>query len=228
MTQANRIDVYIEGRAKRLIASAVQWPGWTRSGRNEESALQALFDCAPRYARALQHSGLKFQPPADLADLVVVEWLAGDATTDFGAPSIISTADLASVDETELAQMQKVLEACWEALDAAAERAAGKELRKGPRGGGRSLEAMLRHVLEAEQAYLGQIGRTFRMDNTTSLPEMQARMHEAVINGLVQGVRDGIPSVGPRGGSRWTARYFARKVAWHTLDHAWEIEDRIQ
>ncbi len=25
----------------------------------------------------------------------------------------------------------------------------------------------------------------------------------------------------------WTARSFVRRVAWHTLDHTWEIEDRI-
>ena len=195
MTQTNRIEVYIEGRSKRLIASAVQWPGWTRSGRDEGSALQALLDYAPRYARALQHSGLKFQPPAELADLVVVERLAGDATTDFGTPGIISTADLAPVDEAELVRVQKLLEACWGALDAAAESAAGRELRKGPRGGGRSLDAMLHHVLESEQAYLGNIGRKFRMAGAASLSEMQARMHEAVIAGLVQGVRDGIPPV---------------------------------
>ena len=24
----------------------------------------------------------------------------------------------------------------------------------------------------------------------------------------------------------WPARYAARRIAWHVLDHAWEIEDR--
>ena len=24
----------------------------------------------------------------------------------------------------------------------------------------------------------------------------------------------------------WTARYAARRIAWHALDHAWEMEDR--
>ena len=27
-------------------------------------------------------------------------------------------------------------------------------------------------------------------------------------------------------GRKWTSRYAARRVAWHALDHAWEIEDR--
>ena len=27
-------------------------------------------------------------------------------------------------------------------------------------------------------------------------------------------------------GRTWTARYAARRIAWHALDHAWEMEDR--
>ena len=30
----------------------------------------------------------------------------------------------------------------------------------------------------------------------------------------------------PSGGTLWTPRYFVRRTAWHTLNHAWEIEDR--
>ena len=33
---------------------------------------------------------------------------------------------------------------------------------------------------------------------------------------------------GPRGGKRWTPRYFVRRLVWHALDHAWEIQDRIE
>lgn len=35
-------------------------------------------------------------------------------------------------------------------------------------------------------------------------------------------------ATGPRGGTRWPARYAIRRSAWHALDHAWEIEDRVQ
>jgi hypothetical protein len=27
---------------------------------------------------------------------------------------------------------------------------------------------------------------------------------------------------------KWTARYAAHRIAWHSLDHAWEIEDRTE
>jgi hypothetical protein len=34
------------------------------------------------------------------------------------------------------------------------------------------------------------------------------------------------PSDGEPISKRWTARFAARRIAWHALDHAWEIEDR--
>ena len=29
------------------------------------------------------------------------------------------------------------------------------------------------------------------------------------------------------GGERWPALFAVRRSAWHALDHAWEIEDRL-
>ena len=40
--------------------------------------------------------------------------------------------------------------------------------------------------------------------------------------------RPGAPPPGPRGGKRWLPRYFVRRVGWHVLDHALEIEDRAR
>jgi hypothetical protein len=35
------------------------------------------------------------------------------------------------------------------------------------------------------------------------------------------------PSDGaPLAATGWPARYGARRIAWHALDHAWEIQDR--
>jgi len=32
---------------------------------------------------------------------------------------------------------------------------------------------------------------------------------------------------GPIGGARgWPARYAVRRIVWHVLDHAWEIQDK--
>ena len=54
----------------------------------------------------------------------------------------------------------------------------------------------------------------------------QRRLRDAVLAGLAAAARSEIPARGPRGGLRWRPRYFVRRVAWHLLDHAWEIEDR--
>ncbi len=67
------MDIYLEIGKKRTIAVAIDWPGWCRSAFTEESAIQSLFDYAPRYARALQISRLSFVLSKVISDLVVVE-----------------------------------------------------------------------------------------------------------------------------------------------------------
>ena len=41
---AGKIDVYIETGSKKTFASALDWPGWARSGSDEAAAVQALMD----------------------------------------------------------------------------------------------------------------------------------------------------------------------------------------
>jgi hypothetical protein len=48
-----------------------------------------------------------------------------------------------------------------------------------------------------------------------------------MLDGLTAAAQGKIPAQGPRGGKRWSPRYFVRRVAWHVLDHAWELEDRL-
>src|ERR671924_2001696 len=162
--KANEIKVYLEIGKKRTFAGAIDWPGWCRIGRDEESALQALVDYGPRYARVLRRARLGFRAPADASVFAVVERLEGNTTTDFGAPDVAPSRDTRPVDDVELRRFQTLLKACWRAFDAAVRAASGKELRKGPRGGGRDLDAIVLHVIEADGAYLSQIGRKFRFD----------------------------------------------------------------
>src|SRR5512135_3377929 len=99
---SSKIDIYLETGKKRIFAGALAWPGWCRSGRDEASALQALCDYGPRYGYALHTAGLGFQAPADASAFVVVERLAGNATTDFGAPGTPPSNDAKPVDAPEL------------------------------------------------------------------------------------------------------------------------------
>jgi len=223
---SNKIDVYLEVGKKRTFAGALQWPGWCRAGRDEESALQALLEYGPRYARVLRSARLGFKAPAKVANLVVAQRLRGNATTDFGAPGLAPPGDAKPVNATELQRFQKILKACWRTFDQTVEKASGKALRTGPRGGGRELDGILEHLLGSDAGYLNAVGWKFKQDTPDDLEEQLERTRQAILEALTTSARGEIAKKGPRGGKRWSPRYFVRRIAWHVLDHAWEIEDR--
>ena len=219
------VAVYLEIGTKRTFAGAIEWPGWCRSGRGEDQALEALVGYAPRYARMVEAAGLTL---GDATDAEVVEWLEGGAGTDFGAPSVAPVADDRALDASELDRLSRLLVASWQAFDMAWSEAAeaGIELRKGPRGGGRDLPKMQMHVLEAEEAYLTRLGSRLPRVTYPSVPTRVSAMRDAILATLAARARDEPipePSSVER---RWSPRYFVRRAAWHALDHAWEIEDR--
>jgi hypothetical protein len=101
----------------------------------------------------------------------------------------------------------------------------GKSLRKGPRGGGRTVAGIIEHVRGAEMGYLSQLGG--KVSSETSLPS-PAAIRQAILKTLAASAHGEIAEYGPRGGKRWSPRYFVRREAWHVLDHVWEIEDRLK
>jgi hypothetical protein len=224
---ANHIDVYLEIGQKRVFAGATDWPGWCRSGRDQEAALQALLDYGPRYARVLRGMQLGFQTPTDESAFVIVERLKGNTTTDFGAPGVAPSSDARPIAADEILRLEKLIKACWRTFDVAAKTATGKELRTGPRGGGRQLQGILQHLLESDSGYVNQVGWKFQRGEVDDLDHQLEQTRQAILSALTSSARGEIPPKGPRGGLRWAARYFVRRVAWHTLDHAWEIEDRL-
>ncbi len=218
---ANKVEVYLEIGQKRTFAVALDWPGWCRSGRDEASALQALYDYGPRYAHVLQRTRLGFHAPSKASALVVVERLTGNATTDFGAPDLALSRDTKPINPTELQRWRTALKACWRTFDKAA--ATGQTLSKGPRGGGRDLTKIIQHVREVDVSYLASLGGKLKHEDEPGQP--LAPVRQAILSTLTAAHGE-VPARGPRGGIRWTPRYFVRRLAWHELDHAWEIEDR--
>ena len=202
------MKVYLEVGAKRVFAGALDWPGWSRSGRDEEAALATLVAYRDRYAAVV--ADRRLPTTKGLAGLDVVERVKGNATTDFGAPGIVPASDRAAITEAELELWLAILGRCWSAFEAAVRTATGRQLATGPRGGGRSASAIAEHVEGAHAAYARQVGGSDGFDEA-----VRARW------------RGELPERGPRGGERWPPRYAIRRAAWHILDHAWEIEDRL-
>ncbi len=225
-SRVKKIPVYLEAASKRTFAGALEWPGWCRSGQDEASALQALFDYAPRFERLLRQAHMEFEPPEVLSVFLVAERLEGNATTDFGAPAIPPARDSEPVSKEEVERFQHLLRAYWLAFDRARRLATGRELRKGPRGGGREVGAMAEHLLGSDQSYLAKIGWKLRLSERDHLETRLDQTRQAILGALDAAATGNLRSEGPRGGVFWTPRYFVRRTAWHVLDHAWEIEDR--
>ncbi len=222
----HHMKIYLEIGSKKTFAGALDWPGWCRSGKDGKAAVRVLFEYRLRYERALKGAGADFPMPEKESDLAVVDRVKGDATTDFGSPGQAPMVDSKPMNAADLARSTAILNACWRAFDRAVKAAGSRELRKGPRGGGRTLAEMVRHLLDADSAYLGKLGWVFQPDSKADPAAEFRRMRAAILEGLAASAAGRLPAKGPRGGSRWTARYFVRRVAWHALDYAWEIEDR--
>lgn len=216
--KAARTPVYLELGRKRIFACALDWPGWCRSGKDEEQALAALAASAPRYAVVAVEAGVGL-PPEMAGAFEVVERLPGSGTTDFGAPDKPAARDGEPISMDEAERIAALVAASWRVFHRAVSRAPA-ELAKGPRGGGRDRDAIVEHVLAAETAYARKIGVRQRQPEAGDATAVAA-LRDAILDAL-RGSHQTTAS-GERG---WPPRYAARRIAWHVVDHAWEIEDR--
>jgi len=194
--------VYLEEGARSVFAVALDWPGWCRRGRSADEALDALDDYRGRYATV---AGSGFAP----GPVEVIGTATGTKTTDFGAPDARGPWDDEPPTGAELGRQVDVLRPAWSYFDQVVA-TSSETLRKGPRGGGWDRDAIVDHVREAERTYAPKVGS--RMPPRTPVPEHRAIITEALLAG---------PRVTP-----WPVGYGLRRLAWHVLDHAWEIEDK--
>jgi hypothetical protein len=219
-----RIPVALEVSPKKAFATAVDWPGWSRAGRTPELALEALAAYAVRYAPVAAQAGERLALAAALkasAAFEVIEEATGDGGTAFGVPSRVSEADRRPTTSPDAERLRALMAASWSTFDRIAATAPAA-LRKGPRGGGRDRDKMIEHVLGADGAYAREMGLKLPEpalgDSAGILATRAAMLHIL-----------GAPSDGsPIAGRRWTVRYAAHRIAWHALDHAWEMEDRSE
>ena len=212
--------VYLERSPKKTFAGALDWPGWCRAGKDADLALGALADYASRYARVAAEAGESFDA-RPVSGFDVVEHVEGDATTAFGAPGIVVEADRRPLSAKDAERLARLVASGWVVFEDVVA-GAPPTLRKGPRGGGRDRDKIVEHVIGAEVSYASVIGIKHRQSDPGDRAAIDA-LRAAMLD-LLSKPSDGTPLAG----RRWPARYAARRIAWHALDHAWEIEDRTE
>ncbi|MFC0504948.1 hypothetical protein [Micromonospora costi] len=207
--------VYLEKGRTKIVACALDWPGWARIGTTEDRAVAALTAYADRYRLITADAGLTFDPgPVEIVDTVT-----GVNTTDWGAPGVPVAEDSRPYSAAAARRSAAILRAAWRALDELAQ-TAPPTLRKGPRGGGRDRDEIVTHVVDNDRAYARKIGirhRPFTPQDRIALTALRTAILDVLGNPA-----DGAPLTG--GG--WPPAYAARRFAWHTLDHVWEIQDK--
>ena len=216
----DRLDTAIEVGAKKTFQWVIDWPGWCRSGKTELEALERLVEVSERYDVVIERAGLE-PLVVSAQDLYVVETVEGGGGTDFGVPSVITDADRRPLSAAAADRQVTLLDACW-AVFGEIVAAAPAELRKGPRGGGRDRDKVVDHVVAAEHGYAREMGLKLPAPDPANPAEVEAL--RAAVRSVLGQPSDGSPIEG----RRWTPRYAARRVAWHVMDHAWEIEDRSE
>jgi hypothetical protein len=197
-----RVEVCLEVSPKQVFASALDWPGWCRAGRDEGAALSVLASYAGRYAPVAAHAGVSF--PATVA-FDVVERVPGGPATAFAAPEcrrpfpqITAAAERAAVTPAAARRLAGLVTAVWATFDHIAA-ASPAELRKGPRGGGRDRDQLIEHVIGAETAYARKLGVRLKRSASIDIAAIE-EMREAIaaVVGALQTAHPCCPTAGPR------------------------------
>jgi hypothetical protein len=96
-------------------------------------------------------------------------------------------------------------------------------MRKGPRGGGRSRDEIIRHVIRVESLDFAKHVGVHEEDDGTALTPDGLRDHREA---FVAAMRDYNAGKVDRKMRSWSLPFLIRHSAFHTLDHAWEMEDK--
>lgn len=217
---AGPVRVMIEhGKKKRVVASAFDWPGWDRSVTSGADVLAALESYRQRFESVAERAGYGDEF-ARLGELEVVEEVEGIGMTDYyGVSGRTAAAEQQPMTDAELDRKLALLRASWATLDDAAARTS-EELRKGPRGGGREKDRIVRHVNGAEiDEFAPKVGVKVPIE-TRDDPGALRAYRESFADAIVEHHGRGEPA------RSWALQFLIRRCAWHMLDHAWELEDR--
>jgi hypothetical protein len=218
MADDMRVVLEIGPKGKRVVAVAPDWPGLERGAKTGEAATERLLAYLPRYARVAELAGMDAQFAA-FTSVDVVEHYPGTGSTDFwGISFAFSGIDRQEMSSEALTRELALMRACWAFFDEVRSRVSA-EMQRGPRGGGRDRDHIVRHVVGTEQDWAKMLG--------------VLTPHGAMLSGEgLKAHRDAycaaIRAFHAQGkmARTWPLRYLIRHTAYHTLDHAWEMEDK--
>jgi hypothetical protein len=213
-----RVAVEVGPKGKKTVAVASDWPGLERGGKTEEHAVERMLAYVPRYAPVAERAGLADAFARQDGHEIVTRY-PGTGSTDFwGISFAFSDHDHLPVSTGELDRELALVRAAWDLFDGVRARVS-PVLRKGPRGGGRDRDQIIRHVLGVEADWASGIGVTTTMEELLD-PAGVERYRSAYLAAIRQHHADGLMA------KKWPLRYLVRHTAYHTLDHTWEMEDK--
>ena len=217
---ADELRVILEiGKKRKVVAGAMDWPGLDRSGTSEEDALARLSTYLPRYAGVAERAGMA-ATFARSRDLEVVERLPGSSSTDFwGIAHVPSQIEREVLSEADLDRRLDLLRACWAYFDDVGARVPA-ELRPQPRGGGRSRDTIIRHVIVNEPEQFSRKVGVRTAPDLVLTPDGLAAHRKGYLEAIRAYNAEG------RSARTWPVQFLVRRTAHHVMDHAWELEDR--
>jgi hypothetical protein len=219
-----RVILEIGPKGKKVVAVAPDWPGLERGAKTGDAAIELLRSYAQRYAPVAELAGMRTELAREAgAGFDVVEEYGGTGSTDFwGISFAFSSLDRQAVSAEELERELALMRACWAFFDEVRSRVSA-ELQRGPRGGGRDRNQIVRHVVANELDWAKGLGVQAPLDAllTGEGPSLQLRHYR-------DAYCDAIRTFHAEGkmARTWPLRYLIRHTAYHTLNHAWEMEDK--
>ena len=212
-----QVMLEIGPKGRKVVAVAPAWPGLERGAKTEDKALEWLHAYLPRYFGVAKRAGLDdaFCPDATFD---VVERYPGTGSTDFWAISFaFSDIDRQELSIEALERQILLMRACWASFDDARSRVSA-ELQKGPRGGGRDRDQIVSHTFGTERGWAKKLGVDMPQAVMLTVERLRAHRDEycsAIREFHAQG----------KLARTWPLPYLIRHIAYHTMDHAWELED---
>jgi hypothetical protein len=208
-------------KGKKFVAFAVDWPGWSRGSKTADGAVETLAAYRERYRPVTVQAGLGREFD-DAGPLDVVEDRVGKGSTDYwGISFSASSFEQEPMDAAELERKITVLQACWTRFDDVAARVS-PEMRKGPRGGGRDRDTIIRHTVRVEsEDHAKKVGLVIPEGGALE-PGALEPYRSAYLDAMRAYQRGEVK----RAMRSWTLAFLVRHSAFHTMDHAWEMEDK--